>query len=414
MRDEILSNLDKPGQLEKLYRANKAEFKKDFSELYPKLSGNAVANFWYERLNFESEGISWGSKKELIFVVIASIIAGLLAKIPAIFSLDEEFFYSRNISFIILPALTAYFAWKNKIPPVKIALLIGILVVCVAYINLLPKSADSDTLILACIHLPFILWVLLGVSFAGNELGNYRTRLDFLRFNGDTAVMTALLGIAGGLITAITIGLFSLIGFEIEEFYFQYIVVFGLPAVPLVATYLTQTNPQLVNKVSPIIAKLFSPVVLVMLVVYLGAIIFSGKDPYNDREFLLMFNLLLIGVLGLISFSVAESSVKENYTSGIWILLLLATVTIIVNGIALSAILFRISEWGITPNRLAVLGSNILILVHLLMVTWKLYGTVKKKSALSGVGRWIVKYIPIYFIWAVVVVFIFPLVFDFK
>lgn len=414
MREEILSNLENPGQLEKLYRANKAEFKKEFSGLYPELSGNAVADFWHERLNYESDGISWGSGNELVFVVIASIVAGMLAKFPAIFSIDEEFFYPRNISFIILPALTAYFAWKNKLPVNKLALIIGVLAVCLVYINVLPNSADSDTLILACIHLPLLLWVILGVSFAGNELGNYTKRLDFLRFNGDTAVMTALLGIAGGLITGITIGLFSLIGLQIEEFYFEYIVVFGLPAIPIVATYLTQTNPQLVNKVSPIIAKLFSPVVLVMLVIYLGAIIFSGKDPYNDREFLLMFNLLLIGVLALISFSVAESSVKEKYTSGIWILLLLAIVTVIVNGIALSAILFRISEWGITPNRLAVLGSNVLILVHLLVVTGKLYKTVTKKSALTEVGRSIVMYIPVYFVWAVLVVFMFPLVFGFK
>ncbi|MEX2568811.1 MAG: hypothetical protein WD431_22910, partial [Cyclobacteriaceae bacterium] len=41
----------------------------------------------------------------------------------------------------------------------------------------------------------------------------------------------------------------------------------------------------------------------------------------------------------------------------LWVLLLLSAVTIIVNGITLSAILFRISEWGITPNRAAVLGG---------------------------------------------------------
>jgi hypothetical protein len=192
------------------------------------------------------------------------------------------------------------------------------------------------------------------------------------------------------------------------------VAAFGLPAVPILGVYLTHTNPQLVNKVSPIIAKIFSPLVLVMLVIYLVAIAVTGKDPYNDREFLLIFNLLLIGVMALIFFSVAESSTKESNSSGVWILLLLSLVTVVVNCIALSAIIFRISEWGITPNRLAVLGSNVLILVHLLMVTGKLYRTVTKQSALAEVGRSIVIYIPVYFVWAVVVVFIFPLVFGFK
>ncbi len=99
--------------------------------------------------------------------------------------------------------------------------------------------------------------------------------------------MTTLILIAGAILTGVTIGLFSLIGFKIEKFYFDYVVIFGLPAAPILGTYLIETNPQLVGKVSPVIAKIFSPLVLVMLVVYLIAIIYSGKDPYNDREFLL-------------------------------------------------------------------------------------------------------------------------------
>lgn len=414
MRDEILSNLHNPKQLEKLYRANKVPFKRVFSDLYPELKGNILADYWNERLNYESDEISWGSRNEFLFVVFAALIAGLLAKLPAIFSISEDFFYPRNIGFLVFPFLAAYFAWKNKLPTNKMAFIGGFVVVCLVYINSLPNAVISDTLILACIHLPLLLWVMLGVSFAGDALSDYKKRLDFLRFNGDLAVMTALLVFAGILMTGITIGLFELIGYKIEEFYFEYIVAFGLPAVPIGATYLTQTNPQLVNKVSPVIAKIFSPLVLVMLVIYLGAIIFSGKDPYNDREFLLLFNLLLIGVMALIFFSVAESAAKEKSVSGIWVLLLLSIVTVVVNGIALSAISFRISEWGITPNRVAVLGGNVLMLVHLLIVTVMLYKTVTKKAALTEVGRSIVLYIPVYFIWAVVVVFLFPLLFGFK
>ncbi|PRY14383.1 uncharacterized protein DUF4153 [Pontibacter ummariensis] len=414
MRDEILSNLHDPGQLERLYRANKADFKQEFSSVYPQLSGNVLADFWHERLNYDSDAISWGSRKEFLFVAIAALVAGLLAKLPAIFPISEEVFYPRNSSFLVFPFLAAYFAWKNKLAVNQIAYLTGVIVVCLVYINSLPNTPVSDTLVLACIHLPLLLWVILGVSFAGDELSHYQKRLDFLRFNGDLAVMAALLVIAGGLMTGITLGLFSLIGFEIEEFYFEYVVAFGLPAVPIVATHLTQTNPQLVNKVSPVIAKLFSPLVLVMLVVYLGAIVFSGKDPYNDREFLLLFNVLLIGVMALIFFSVAESSTNEKPVSGTWVLLLLSIVTVVVNGIALSAISFRISEWGITPNRVAVLVGNLLMLVHLLLVTVMLYKTARQKAALTEVGRSIVLYIPVYFVWIVVVVFLFPLLFGFK
>lgn len=214
--------------------------------------------------------------------------------------------------------------------------------------------------------------------------------------------------------TGITIGLFSLIGFNIEKFYFDYFGIFGLAAAPIVGTYLTQTNPQLVGKVSPVIAKIFSPLVLVMLVIYLVAIVYSGKDPYNDREFLLMFNALLIGVMAIIFFSVAETSKSMKSGAEVWVLLLLSVVTVLVNGIALSAILFRIAEMGITPNRAAVLGGNVLILINLLLVTARLFRVISKKVDISEVGRAIAFYLPVYFVWTIIVTFIFPLIFGFK
>ncbi|WP_210465119.1 hypothetical protein [Rufibacter roseolus] len=414
MKEEILTHLNDPRHLEKLYRANKAGFKQEFSGLYPQLSGNTLADFWHERLNYESDVISWGSKKEFLFVVLASFLAGVLAKIPNIFNINEEFFYPRNIGFLVFPFLAAYFAWKNHLEGKKVMFVFGVMAICLVYINSLPNSTTSDTLILACIHLPLLLWVMLGVSFTGQSLRDYSKRLEYLRFNGDLAVMSAMLVIAGVMMTGITLGLFELIGLKIEKFYTEYVVVFGAVAVPIVATYLTQTNPQLVNKVSPVIAKIFSPLVLVMLIIYLGAIIYSGKDPYNDREFLMLFNVLLIGVMALIFFSVAETSAQEKSTWGIWVLLLLSSVTVVVNGIALSAISFRISEWGITPNRVAVMGANVLMLVHLLLVTVMLFKTITRKAAINQVGKAIVLYLPVYFVWTIIVIFLFPLFFEFK
>ncbi|MFC0261565.1 hypothetical protein [Fontibacter flavus] len=414
MKNKILAHLDNPGQLERLYRSNSASFKKEFIALYPSIKDKPFSEFWIERLNHDTETISWGSKKELWFIGFACIVAGLLAKFPSIFSLNEEFYYPLNLGLIVFPLLIAFFSWKNKLS-LKNKTIIGVIIaISAVFINLWPGEAESDTLILACIHLPLLLWVILGAAFTGNQINNHQKRLDFLRFNGDLVVMTAILAISGMLLSGITIGLFELIGLKIEQFYMQNVVIFGLPSIPIVATFLNYSNPHLVNKVSPIIAKIFSPVVLLMLIIYLGAIAFSGKNPYTDREFLLLFNLLLIGVMALIFFAVAESVQKVKTNFGIWVLLLLSIVTIIVNGIALSAIIFRISEWGFTPNRLAVLGSNILILIHLLMVTSILFKTVQQKSDVSNVGTVIAKYIPIYFIWTVVVVFIFPLIFGFN
>ena len=279
MKEEILSQLDNPKQLENLYRANKSAFKREFNALYPEIKDSALAGYWNERLNFASDEISWGTRNELIFVIVTSLIAGLIAKLPAFFAINEDFFYQRNLGFIVFPMLAAYFAWKNKLTNGIILLLTGAMITGVIFINLLPNVKKSDTLILSCVHLVLFLWALLGMAFVGDAKNNSAKRLGFLKYNGDLVVMTTLIVIAGGIMSAITIGLFSLIGYDIGATYMQNVGVFGLAAAPIVGTYLTQTNPQLVGKVSPVIAKIFSPLVLIMLIVYVGAILYSGKNP---------------------------------------------------------------------------------------------------------------------------------------
>jgi len=414
LSEQIKQNLDNPKEVEKLYRENTSIFKRDFNLIYPDIQQNPAAQFWYERLNFEHESISWGTKGDLWFVILASLVAGLIAKIPEFFTVNADFFYARNIGFIVFPILITYFSWKQKISLKKGLGVAAALLVAVSFINLFPDDLSSDTLILSCIHLPLFLWALTGFVFIGNEARSSKKRLDFLRYNGDLVVMTTIIVIAGILLTFITLWLFEQIGTDISDFYIDYIVVFVLSASPIVGTYLVQHNPQLVNKVSPVIAKVFTPLVLIMLAFYLVAVLSAGSDPYNDREFLLLFNLLLIGVMAIILFSIAERSKQNEGKLGLVLLTALSLLTIVVNGIALSAIIFRISEWGITPNRLAGLGGNILILLNLMLVSFNLFKTLQNKKEIEHVENSIAKFLPIYSLWTIIVAFVFPLLFSFQ
>ena len=255
---------------------------------------------------------------------------------------------------------------------------------------------------------------MVGYKYVGDNIKDQQKRIVFLRYNGDLVIISGLILIAGAILTGITIGLFSVIGLDINKFYFDYIVIFGLSAVPILGTYITQTNPHLVDKISPVIAKIFSPLVLITVTVYLAAILFSGKDLKIDRDFLMVLNLLLIGVMAIILFSVAATSKKNENPLGNLILFALSIVTVIVNGIALSAILFRISAWGITPNRIAILGVNILMLINLFIVTFRLFKTIARKAAIRDVENAIAMFIPIYILWTIIVTFVFPLLFNFK
>ena len=414
MHQEIRDYLADPVQLENLYRTNSTEFAKAFHSIYPEIKEDKLAQYWHARLSYERSEISWGTKSDWYFVIVASILAGIVAKFPIIFTIKPEFFYTRNIGFIVFPALASYFIWKRDIPFSRILITAGIFLVSAIYINLLPDTPNNDTIILACLHLPFLLWSLLGFNFVGDDLKSDEKRLEFLRFNGDFLILSGILVIVGGIFTAIVIGLFKAIGLKIEDFYFDYIAVFAGAALPILATLITQSNPQLVSKVSPVIAKICSPIVLIMLLVYLSAVLFSDKDPYNDRNFLLVFNLLLLGVMAIILFSLAETPKNSKGHWSLGILLALSIVTMIVNGIAFTAILFRISEWGITPNRLAILGANFLMLANLVFIAYRLFNRVVKKDENSRVENAIANFLPIYVLWVIVVVFVFPVLFNFR
>ena len=413
----ILKNLNNPDELEKIYQSNRLTFKNEFLSLSSKVKDKKIYNYWKARLNYTNSGFSIGSRKELMVIFLCSLFAVIIANLPEIFSIDEEFFYTRNISFIVFSPLAIYFIWKKRTKIKKILIILIVIFSSILYINFLPNhplNKESDTLILACLHLPVFLWTTFSLLFFGKNITSHKERLSFIKYNGDLVVISGLILLGGGIFSGITVGLFELINIDIEEFYFRYIVITGLASLPIIGTHIINKNPNIVDKISPFIAKLFSPIVLITLSIYIGSIIFFGSNIYNNREFLLLFNIVLIGVMALIFFSITEGLSTTMSKIEISILFMLSLVTILVNGIALSAILIRIMEWGITPNRTAVLGSNILILTNLIVVSSKLYYTLMYDSKPMKVGISIVVFMSIYYLWSLFVTFLFPLIFNFN
>jgi hypothetical protein len=248
------------------------------------------------------------------------------------------------------------------------------------------------------------LWGITGFVFKTSN------RFEFLRFNGDLLVAAGILFLSWMLMSGVTMGLFELIGFRLEQYYPRYVLIPGLTAIPILAAITVLRNTGFVNQVSPWVARIFSPLALVMLSLFLIFFLQSGKDPFTDRDFLLVFNLILIAVLALILFSL--SAAEQRWLNQV--LFALSLVTILVNLTALSAIVYRLADYGLTPNRLAILGANVLFLIHLLLVGNKLRlmlsGKASREQVLTSLGN----YLPVYILWAGVVTILFPVLFGFK
>ncbi|MBK9292317.1 MAG: DUF4153 domain-containing protein [Bacteroidetes bacterium] len=414
MKDQIVSAIDQAAELEQLYRSNRKAFEQSFRQVFPQLQDKPLAQAWWYRLTKPDNSLSFGKQSEWVLLIFLSLLAWLVAKVPEFAGLSEDLYFTRNISFTILPFLSVWFFVQSRPKPAFVLASALIFVLSAVYINMLPANESSQTLHLANIHLVLFLWFITGISFAQDRFRSTATRLAWLRFNGDLAVMAAVLFIAGGILSVVTIGLFGSAGINIEKFYGKYIAIWGAVSIPLAGAWLVHNNPQLVGKVSPVVARIFIPLVVLMLGIYLLALPFSGKDPFHDRDFLLVFNLLLLGVMALIFFAIPGRDDQKDEKGQVVALLLLAVLTLIVNGIALSAILYRINEWGITPNRLAVLVSNILIFCNLILITLKIFKVVRHRALLAEAGQSIGIFLPLYAGWTAVVVFLFPLIFNFR
>lgn len=345
------------------------------------------------------------------------LLAALLVKIPLLagFDPDEETFYAKHIGIIVFAGLSLYiYLAGEKRNWLQGVVSFFVFALSALYINLLPPAKDRDTVVLAYIHLPLMLWSFYGLLFIGFDRKDPGRRIGYIRYNGDLSILTALILIAGALLSGLTIGLFSAIEMRIEDLYMENVALVGLVAAPIVATFIIRSYPSLTNRIAPVIAAIFSPLVLLTLLIFLVAVVATGKDPYSDREFLLIFNLMLLGVTAIIVFTVTGMSHRKRQRFSEWILFLLSLVTMAIDLIALSAILYRLGEYGFTPNRTAVLGANLLVLVNLILMTVDLWRVLFKGKKIRRVELTLARYLPLYALWTVIVTFLFPFLFGWR
>ncbi len=419
MKEIIKENIDNPEKLEQLYQSDRQSFESGFISLYPEIDKTGLAKFWKIRLDYAgtSDKPKNITAKDILIMIAACGVAGFLIKIPDIFniSLPKDIFYERYAAIIAFLGLTIYIILFNHIYKLKrIFAVAAAFVVPVIYVSLLPYDVKSSSINLVYLHIPLLIWCIFGLVYLYFDLNDKTRRIDYIRYNGDLAILVGLIAVAGGILSALTIGLFGAIGINAENFYTENIILTGAVSAPVVAAFVLKFFPAITSKIAPVIAGIFSPLVLLTAIVFLAVFFISGKDPYNDRDFLLIFNLMLVGVMAIITFSVSEISGLSLYKFNTLVLFILSVITAVIDLIALSAIFYRLGTLGLTPNRLAVTGSNILILCNLILIIIDLYKISFHKSNIENVRSTISKFLTVYAAWILFVVFGFPLIFHLK
>jgi hypothetical protein len=161
-----------------------------------------------------------------------------------------------------------------------------------------------------------------------------------------------------------------------------------------------------------VLTAVFSPLFGLMLLAALVGMVVSG-NTIADRDVLILFDVLLVLVLGLVlySFSARDSAAERNLLDGVQ--LVLVTSALLIDGLALAAMVGRINDFGWSPNRTAGLGLNVVLLANLAWTAWLLLGFLRARRPFADLERWQTRYAPVYAAWALIVVVAFPPLFGF-
>lgn len=313
-----------------------------------------------------------------------------------------------------MPFIAVYFIQKNSVSRQTFIAVALTFALSLLLIDLYPFLEEGQTLLLSSLHLPLFLWLITGIAFAGSEWRAVSRRMDFLRFSGEVFIYTTLLFCGIFVVSGLARVLFAAIGvYAGEEIIEHFAVPVGV-ASPVIAAYLVDQRKSVGENFAPVLARIFAPLLLCVMLVFLGAMVFLQRSLFLERELLIGVDLLLILVLGIVFYII--STRKETQRSQVydWISLVLIVIALIIDTVALSAILFRLGFYGISANKLAALGENVLIFVNLAGMAVLLVRFLRSKIAFSALEKWQTVLLPVYALWLGFVALIFPLIFFFQ
>ncbi|MBP2412459.1 hypothetical protein JOF48_001258 [Arthrobacter stackebrandtii] len=360
-----------------------------------------------------SDGAGAPPWRELAVVLALAVGAGVAVKVGLALIGDGEAL-ARNVGLLTLPFLAGYFAWKRRVSIRVVAALVIPVVVLAATLNLYPFVPGGSTAMLAALHSVVVLWLLVGVAYVGGRWRSGRRRMDFVRFTGEFAIYFTLLALGGAVLIGLTLATLQIIGIDFESVMEEWILPFAVPGAVVVAGWLVEAKQQVVENIAPVLTRVFTPLTAAMLLALLPVLATAGGLVDADRNLLILMNAILVLVLCLLLYSISarDSLAPPGLFDGLQLVLVLAALG--VNAVMLTAMLTRIAEFGYSPNRTAALGLNILLLIHLVWAAWLAVAFLRGRRPFAVVERWQTSYLPVYGVWAAVVVLVFPPLFSFS
>jgi hypothetical protein len=350
--------------------------------------------------------------RELAVVLAFAVGAGIAVK-AGLAWLDDGAAFARNLGLLVFPFLAGYFVWTRRITPRVAAMLLVPFAALAVVVNVYPFASGGSTELLAILHAPIALWLLAGVAYAGGRWRSDSRRMDFARFTGELAIYYTLLALGGAVLVGLTFAALQVVGVDLEPILAEWILPFAMPGALIVAAWLVEAKQNVVENIAPVLTRVFTPLTIIMLLTLLGVFAAAGGLTDVNRDLLILMDAILVLVLCLLLYSISARDPLTPPRLPDALQLVLVVAALAVDAVMLTAMLTRIAEFGFSPNKVAALGLNLLLLVHLVRAAWLALGFLRGRRAFAQLERWQTRYLPVYGAWAAMVVVIFPPVFGF-
>ncbi len=346
-----------------------------------------------------------------------AVAAAVAIRLPEAFGFavadsQDAGFYVRNYSLLVLSPLAGWFVWLKRPPNWVIFVIGGVVAVSATVINSYPFDDDSSSFVLAVLHLPVLLWLVIGLARTGKRWRLPSQRMDYVRFTGEWIVYGVLIALAGAVFSALTVGAFVALDID-TRWMTEWVMVGGSAGAVVVTAWLVEFWAGAVSKFASMLAYIFTPLFAAMLVVFLVAVPATGRSIEGDREALILFNVLLGFVVGLLLFwgAARRPGDRPGFFDGASTVL--ASAGLLTGVLTLAAVIGRIADFGWSPNRAALLGINAIFAVNLAGSVWLYSALWRRRRPFEDIVRWQTAHFGAYAAWAAVVVVAFPPIFGF-
>lgn len=390
-QEAIRSREDDPRLLEELYRAAEVDgsesgFAAAIETLHHEAPQDALLAAWHYRLQstygpqIVERAVDW------MVVLPIALLAGTVCAVLALPSLD----FPDGLPYVLLVwslvgsiAIAAYLAIAGRdgravLSAMAIALSGGIYVTLVSRLAIDGRwTPDYRTLM--TIHVPVVAVAAIAVKVLSSRR-DLTDRFAFLLKAIEVCVVGGVFVVVGGIFGAITLGLFEAIGVAFPDLLARSAIAAGGGAITVLSVAVvydprlrpaTQRTQEGLGRIVRTMFRLLLPPALVVLTIYLVLIPFNFMVPFESREVLIVYNVMLFAVVGLLlgATPLRRDDLRERQRC--WLragTIVVAILAVVVSIYALSATAYRTAEGGLTVNRLTVIGWNVINIVLLVVL----------------------------------------------